>query len=107
MESEEPYLDATLTLQKLADKLELPNRDVSILINHNLNQHFFDFINQFRIKKAQNILLSPKHSQLTIQQIMYDVGFNSKSSFYAAFKKEAGVTPIEFRRNKDSVSESK
>ena len=100
METKEPYLDATLTLQKLADKIELPNRDVSIMINHNLNQHFFDFINQFRIKKAQNILLNPKNNQLTIQQIMYDVGFNSKSSFYAAFKKQTGITPSEYRKRK-------
>ncbi|MDE5421522.1 helix-turn-helix domain-containing protein [Ancylomarina sp. DW003] len=100
METEEPYLDATLTLQKLAGKIELPNRDLSILINHNLNQHFFDFINQFRIKKAQRILLNPDNNQLTIQQIMYDVGFNSKSSFYTAFKKQTGLTPSEYRKNK-------
>ena len=106
MESEEPYLDATLTLQKLAEKIEIPNRDVSILINHNLNQHFFDFIIQFRIQKAQNILLNPKNNQLTIQQIMYDVGFNSKSSFYTAFKKQTGVTPSEYRKNKDSISQT-
>jgi len=105
MEREEPYLDATLTLQKLADKIKTPNRDVSILINHNLNQHFFDFINQFRIKKAQNILLNTEKSQLTIQQIMYDVGFNSKSSFYTAFKKQTGVTPSEYKKNGNSISE--
>ncbi len=106
MEREEPYLDATLTLQKLADIIELPNRHVSILINNNLNQHFFDFINQFRIKKAQNILLNQKKSQLTIQQILYDVGFSSKSSFYTAFKKQTGVTPSEYRKNKDSISQT-
>ncbi len=106
METEEPYIDATLTLQKLANKIELPNRDVSILINHNLNQHFFDFINQFRIKKAQSILQNPKNNQLTIQQIMYDVGFNSKSSFYTAFKKQTGVTPSEYRKTKDSISQT-
>ncbi|MBC2845726.1 helix-turn-helix domain-containing protein [Winogradskyella flava] len=104
METEEPYLDATLTLQKLADKIELPNRDVSIMINHNLNQHFFDFINQFRIQKAQNILLNPKNNQLTIQQIMYEVGFNSKSSFYTAFKKQTGVTPSEYRKTHNSLT---
>ncbi len=106
MESEAPYLDPTLTLQKLADKIELPNRDVSILINHNLNQHFFDFINQFRIKKAQDILLNTENNQLTIQQIMYDVGFSSKSSFYTAFKKQTGVTPSEYRKNKGSTSQT-
>ncbi len=100
MEAEEPYLDATITLQKLADKIEMSNREVSILINQNLNQHFFDFINQLRIKKAQKILSNSKNNQLTVQQIMYDVGFNSKSSFYTAFKKQTGLTPLEYRKSK-------
>lgn len=100
MEKEEPYLDASLTLQKLAEQLEIPSREVSILINLNLNQHFFDFVNQYRIQKAEKLLLSSNKKELTIQQIMYDVGFNSKSSFYTAFKKQTGVTPKEYRRSK-------
>ncbi|WP_271767840.1 helix-turn-helix domain-containing protein [Aquimarina algiphila] len=98
MKKEEPYLDATLTLQKLAEQLGLPNRTLSVLINHNLNQRFFDFINQFRIEKAKKMLLNSNNAKLTIQQIMYDVGFNSKSSFYTAFKKETGVTPSEYKK---------
>lgn len=103
MKKEEPFLDASLTLQKLADKIGLPHRDVSILINSNLNQHFFDFINQFRIDKAKEILQSSNGKKLTIQQIMYDVGFSSKSSFYTVFKKQTGLTPSEYRKNKDSI----
>ncbi|WP_299214104.1 helix-turn-helix domain-containing protein [uncultured Aquimarina sp.] len=105
MKKEEPYLDASLTLNKLADKIGLPHRDVSILINSNLNQHFFDFVNQFRIDKAKEMLLNSKDKKLTIQQIMYDVGFNSKSSFYTVFKKQTGVTPSEYRKR--GISDNK
>ncbi|MFY0629439.1 MAG: helix-turn-helix transcriptional regulator [Flavobacteriaceae bacterium] len=100
MEEEEPYLDASLTLQKLAEKVEIPSREVSILINLNLNQHFFDFVNQYRIRKAEKMLLNSEKENLTIQQVMYDVGFNSKSSFYTAFKKQTGATPSEYRKSK-------
>ncbi len=100
MEDEEPYIDASLSLQTLAEKLETTHRELSQLINLNLQQHFFDFINQYRIKKAERILLDPTKENLTIQQIMYDVGFNSKSSFYTAFKKQTGVTPKEYRKRK-------
>ncbi|NAS30428.1 helix-turn-helix domain-containing protein [Flavobacteriaceae bacterium R38] len=100
MEDEEPFLDPSFTLQKLAEKLEMPSRDISILINLNLNQHFFDFVNHYRIKKAERMLVNAKEENLTIQQIMYDVGFNSKSSFYAAFKKQIGMTPSEYKKRR-------
>ncbi|PCE63115.1 helix-turn-helix domain-containing protein [Sediminicola luteus] len=100
MQDEEPFLDSSLTLQKLAKKLEMPKRDISELINLNMNQHFFDFVNQYRIHKAQKILANSKEDNLTIQQIMYDVGFNSKSSFYTTFKKKTGMTPSEYRKRK-------
>lgn len=98
MEDEEPYLDASLTLKNLSEQLELSSHEISTLINRNLNQHFFDFVNQYRIKKAEKMLVNSKEGKLTIQQIMYAVGFNSKSSFYSAFKKQTGVTPSEYRK---------
>lgn len=97
MDEKEPYLDATLTIQKLADMFGTSNRNVSLLINHCLNQHFFDFVNSFRVKKAKHLLMIQGERKLTIQRIMYDVGFNSKSSFYSAFKKQVGITPSEYR----------
>ncbi|MDW3647627.1 MAG: AraC family transcriptional regulator [Bacteroidia bacterium] len=101
MEEEEPYLDASLTLHKLAKELDMPSRELSILINLKLKQHFFDFVNQYRINKAENMLLNSTEEKLTVQQIMYDVGFNSKSSFYTAFKKKTGMTPSEYKKKAD------
>lgn len=103
MHEKEPYLDADLTILKLADMVGVSNRDISLLINHHLNQHFFDFINEFRINKSKKLLLENKNSKLTIQRIMYDVGFNSKSSFYTAFKKQVGITPSEYRKQQKAI----
>lgn len=97
MEDHEPYLDATLTLQKLAHQFGTHSRDLSILINHHLNQHFFDFIAEYRVKKAMNILADPSKKKLTILEVLYDVGFNSKSPFNKAFKKHTGLTPSAYR----------
>lgn len=99
MQEHQPYLDAGLTIQTLADSFGASNRDVSVLINHHLNQHFFDFVNGFRINKAKQLLQDKSDEKQTIQRIMYDVGFNSKSSFYSAFKKQTGVTPSQYRKN--------
>ncbi|MFT3827617.1 MAG: helix-turn-helix domain-containing protein [Chitinophagaceae bacterium] len=97
MVQQEPFLDPALTIQQLAAGMKMPVRDLSVLINHQLGQHFFDFVNEYRIRKAMALLKDPQKNDLTIQEIFYEVGFNSKSSFNTAFKKHAGVTPTQFR----------
>jgi AraC-like DNA-binding protein len=95
----ESYLDPSLTIQELSKQVNIPVRDLSILINHHMNKHFFDFINEFRIEKAKEILKDTSKSKVTILEILYEVGFNSKSSFNTAFKKYTNQTPTEFRRS--------
>jgi AraC-like DNA-binding protein len=95
----EPYLEPSLTIQELAKQVSIPVRDLSVLINHHMNQHFFDFVNEFRIQKAMQILKDASKSKHTILEILYEVGFNSKSSFNTAFKKHTNQTPTEFRNS--------
>ncbi len=97
MDREEPYLDSELTIQKLARLFGMPTRELSVLINQNLNQHFFDFISSYRIKKAISIIEQPENKKLTILEILYEVGYNSKSPFNKAFKNHTGLTPTEYR----------
>ena len=98
MTEEELYLDPSLNIQQLADKLELPAKELSQLINVHLGQNFFNLINAYRIGKAQEILKDPDKRQVTVLEILYEVGFNSKSSFNTAFKKHSGVTPTQYRK---------
>ncbi|MDQ1165049.1 AraC family transcriptional regulator [Flavobacterium sp. SORGH_AS_0622] len=97
MIEKEPFLDPSLTIQELGNQINMPVRDLSILINHHINQHFFDFVNEYRIQKAMNILKDQSKSQLTVLEILYEVGFNSKSSFNTSFKKYTNVTPTAYR----------
>jgi len=94
----EPYLDSSLTIQDLAEQLKMPVKDLSALINLYMNKHFFDFINEYRIEKAKAILKDPLQKELTILEILYQIGFNSKSSFSTSFKKYTGTTPTDFRK---------
>jgi len=100
MEKEKPYLDFGLTLQKLSIQTDIPEKELSILINHQLNKHFFDFINEYRINDAKTLLQDPAKKGLTVLEILYEVGFNSKSSFYTAFKKATNQTPTAYRKSK-------
>jgi AraC-like DNA-binding protein len=97
MAEKEPFLDPSLTIQELANQIDIPVRDLSVLINHKMDQHFFDFVNEYRIQKAMNILKDESKNQLTVLEILYEVGFNSKSSFNTSFKKYTNLTPTAYR----------
>ncbi len=98
MNRQEPYLDPALTIQDLANQLNMDVRELSPLINHHLHQNFYDFINNYRLNKACEILKNPNERNLTILEILYRVGYNSKSSFNTSFKKQTGLTPTDFRK---------
>ncbi|KFF19254.1 helix-turn-helix domain-containing protein [Chryseobacterium sp. JM1] len=98
MVEEKPFLDPSLTIQNVSDSTQIPVRDLSLLINHQLGQHFFDFINTYRIEEAKVILKDPAKKKVTVLEILYEVGFNSKSSFNTAFKKYTDLTPTLYRK---------
>lgn len=96
METNKPYIDPELTLQTLADQLALTPRELSELVNGAMEMHFFDFVNSYRVKAAKELLLVERAK--TILEVLYQVGFNSKSSFNTAFKKHVQMTPTAFRK---------
>ena len=104
MEEHEPYLSPDLTINELSKLIGLPARELSILINHHLDQHFFDFINEYRIKKAMHLLRAPAYKKHTILEILFEVGFNSKSPFNTAFKKFTNLTPSQYRLSNSKSS---
>lgn len=99
MREEKPFLNPSLTIQDISHAIDIPVRDLSLLINHKLEQHFYDFVNTYRVEEAMNILKDTTKSKVTISEILYEVGFNSKSSFNTAFKKHSGNTPTTYRKN--------
>ena len=99
MMEEKPFLNPSLTIQEVSKGIRVPVRDLSLLINHKLEQHFYDFVNAYRIECAMNMLKDVTKSKVTILEILYEVGFNSKSSFNTAFKKHTGHTPTAYRKN--------
>lgn len=98
LEQEKPYLNPSLTIKDLADSLSIPARQLSQVINDKLKQNFYDLVNSYRITEAIEMFKNPNHDEKTILEILYDVGFNSKSSFNHIFKKKTGETPSVFRR---------
>lgn len=93
-----PHLQKDLKLDDLADKLSLPPKTLSILLNVHYKMNFCEFINHYRIKEAAAVLSDPQLKRKAVLDIAMEAGFNSKSAFNRAFKKETGLTPLQYRQ---------
>jgi len=102
MENEQPFLDPDISLQALAQRMDITKEDLSQVINEQLNKNFKNFINEYRIEAAKKKLMDPKENQFVLLKIAFDVGFNSKSAFNASFKKCTGLSPSDFKKQYQS-----
>ena len=97
LEVDRAYLDPDLTLTSLAARLRMPVSHLSQIINERLHQNFTDLINHYRVNEAKRRIADPAWRHYTLLAIAEEVGFRSKSSFNAVFKKHTQVTPSQFR----------
>lgn len=98
IEEEKIFLEADLTLNKLAQRLNVHYNHLSQIINEQLKSSFNDFINRYRIEEAKKEMGKPGGNKKTILEIAYETGFYSKSVFNTAFKKFTGKTPSQYRK---------
>lgn len=94
--NEKKYLNPELNLSTVAVELKIPARDLSYIIYNHYGFRFNDFINKFRIDYISNKMNVPFLNNYTIEAISKEAGFNTKSTFYRAFKKIHGISPIEY-----------
>lgn len=99
--NEKIYLNNQLTIEDVAKKLNTNRTYLSQIINEKFDVNFNNFINKYRVKEAQQMLLKDSNKAFTIESIANSAGFHSKSSFNTAFKKFTGLTPSDFVRIKN------
>lgn len=95
MEQEKFYKYSNASLSELSKRVNSASHYVSQVINERLGMSYFELLADYRIKKACEIL--KEDSSLTIEQVAFEVGYNSKSAFNKKFKELKGVTPTEFK----------
>ncbi|NJB70620.1 AraC-like DNA-binding protein [Saonia flava] len=98
--STKSYLNKDLTILEVAQELDLHPRPISAAINAINKENFNSYINRFRINEAIKLLNSGQVGHLTIEGVGSQVGFQSKSAFYGAFKKITGTTPSNYHKNR-------
>ena len=97
MQNQKPFLANILTLEQLANQMNIAPRSLSNIINRHFKRNFFEFINEYRIEEAKSLLSNPDNKSKTIIDIMDASGFNSKATFNTFFKKLVGETPSQYR----------
>jgi tetratricopeptide (TPR) repeat protein len=95
LENEKVYKDSELTLSKLASIIKSNEKYVSAAISTYTNMNYNNFINSYRIQEAK--ILIYENNGMNINEVMYASGFNSRTTFYDAFKKHTGMSPKQFK----------
>lgn len=86
-----------LSLDLLADKLNLSVAYLSVYIKEKTGANFSEHINAVRISKAKEMLLE---TDLSVKEISLRIGYQNVTSFIRMFKKMTGSPPGEYRKNK-------
>jgi len=91
------YRDAELTIASLTEKLNLPSRELSRIINVALKKNFNDFVNEYRVWDVISKMQDKDYDHLTLLGTAFESGFNSKSTFNRIFKEMTGKSPAEYK----------
>ncbi|MEM8845994.1 MAG: helix-turn-helix domain-containing protein [Bacteroidota bacterium] len=97
VKNSEIFMDKHLTIASVAEALKIHPKRISLSINKICEENFNSYINRFRIEKAEKMLMDRNLENLSIEGIGTEVGFQSKSTFYTAFRKITGTTPNRYK----------
>ena len=96
LDTEQPYLNDSLTLADLAALIPISDKKLSELLNKHVCINFYDLINNYRVETVKQKMASPEARQYTLLAIAFDSGFKSKTSFNRVFKQKTGVSPSQY-----------
>lgn len=99
VEEEKPYLNPHLRIESVSHTLGIPKHTLSHLLTQKLHQSFYDFISEYRVEEAKQLILQNSHSQLDEQFIASHTGFESRAQFLHTFRQHTGMSPQAFQRH--------
>lgn len=99
LETTEAYFNSRLNLMDVSKQLGINYKYISQAINIHFNKNFIRLISEYRVEEAKKMIADPDQKNITIEAIGELCGFQSKSTFYSAFKKITGKTPNQFKES--------
>ncbi len=107
MNQKQAFLEENISVRQVSKELNIPPHYLSMTINIEFDQNFYNFVNRYRIRYAETLLKDPEESEETILMIAHRSGFKSKTSFNKVFKFLNIMTPKEYRKVHSSGNVSK
>jgi len=98
MEVDKIYLKKNLNLEQFSERIDLPAKEVSGVINKHFGTNFFEYVNSYRVEAAKTLLADPEKADMTVLDVLLESGFNSKSAFHRFFSRLVGMSPTEYRK---------
>lgn len=97
MDDQRPYRNPSLNIGELSKMLKINPRHLSQTINSEFGVNFSEYVNSHRVEEAKTQLKNSSQTGKTVLEILFDVGFNTKSNFNTSFKQITGKTPSEYK----------
>lgn len=97
MEVRKFYLDPNLTIHLFSKEIDVSARTISTCVNNSFGLNFNEWVNNYRVDTASELLKDRTKDYLSIEGIGSSSGFKSRSAMYAAFKRKTGLNPGNFR----------
>ncbi len=98
MEKNQVYLDAQLTMEKLARISDTDKKELSLLLRNSFGLGFQQFVNKYRVEHAMQMLGKRENDNLKVEYIGLQSGFNSRATFYSIFTSHTGLPPAVYRQ---------
>lgn len=99
MSVSEAWMNPELSVVDVSQHTLIPKHYIAQILNEKLNKNFNTFVNEYRTKRAMELLISKEYSHYSMVAIAYECGFNSKTAFNIFFKKYTGKTPSQFNKS--------
>ncbi|MDT7831803.1 helix-turn-helix domain-containing protein [Flavobacteriaceae bacterium S356] len=96
LDEEKGYCRPELSLSILANEINTTTNKLSWVLNNVYKKTFYELVNEYRVQDFLQKINKNQHKEFTVVSIAFDVGFNSKSTFYKAFKEITNYTPTEY-----------
>ncbi len=91
-----------LSLSILANEINTTTNKLSWVLNNSYKKTFYELVNEYRVDDFLQRINENKHKEFTLISIAFEVGFNSKSTFYKAFKEITNFTPTAYIRKAEN-----
>lgn len=96
--AQKKYRDPDYSAKQLAKDLDTNPRYLSAVINSRFGMNYSNLVNEFRVRDAAHMLVDKRFLDKTMEEIGLMSGFANRQSFYAAFFKEKGEAPHQYKK---------